>query len=121
MIFFYKPGDILLYLLLAAGSLFPLFVSTDSNQTSTLVEVSAGRSQSQLLSRNSDSTYSFPTFQLQIKSGSCRIINSTCSDHLCEKMGWLDSSSSGRIICLPHKIIIKNKFNKPDAVDEISE
>jgi hypothetical protein len=72
------------------------------------------------ISRNKDSIYQFPKFSIEVKSGKTRIIHSKCDDHLCEKQGWLDSTSNNKIICLPNKVIIRNNFSI-DNIDEISE
>jgi len=50
---------------------------------------------------------------VEIKAGKVRIIDSTCEHHLCEKQGWSDNLP---IICVPHKIALVIRKEKPDLL-----
>jgi hypothetical protein len=55
---------------------------------------------------------------LIIKDGKAYVADSSCPDHLCEKMGQI-SSTGQSVICLPNRVVIEITGDDPDEYDAI--
>lgn len=121
MKFFFKIQDLPIYFLIIFICILPFKKNTNITNSTKLIELVVEKKTIALFDRYKDSTYKFSGFAVEIKQGKCRMIQSSCEDHLCEKFGWLDSNSTARIICLPQKIIIKNVQNQRNKFDDITE
>lgn len=56
---------------------------------------------------------------IEVKSGSLRVVDSDCPNHLCMKMGPI-SSSGQTIICVPNKVFIKIKGSDKSIIDSVT-
>ncbi len=95
-------------LLLAALCLFVVFKNTKKN--GGMVEVKQGNKVIGNYSLSEDGEYEIATFYgsntLVIKDGQAYMSESSCNDHLCEKMGKI-SKVGETIICLPNEVFVK--------------
>lgn len=121
MTFFFKIQDLPLYLLIILAVSYPFFNRSTGDKESSEIELIINRKTVSIFNRAIDSIYSFGNFSIEIKNGQARVVNSSCIDHLCEKYGWLDSLSHDRVICLPNKMILKNRVLQDSEFDDITE
>ena len=95
-------------LLLAALCLFVVF--RNSQKDGGTVEVRQGTDVIGTYSLSEDGEYEITSFYgsntLVIKDGEAYMSESSCSDHLCEKMGHI-SKVGETIICLPNEVFVK--------------
>lgn len=56
---------------------------------------------------------------IEISGGRVRMAQADCSDHYCERMGWI-SDNGQTIICLPHRLII-SIYGGEDGIDAYTE
>lgn len=121
MTFFFKIQDLPFYLLIILAVFYPFFNRSTGDKESSEIELIVNRKTVSIFDRAIDSIYSFNNFSIEIKDGQARVVNSSCIDHLCEKYGWLDSLSHDRVICLPNKMILKNRVLQDSEFDDITE
>ena len=56
---------------------------------------------------------------LVIEEGRACVRNSDCPDHLCEGMGWIDSSGES-IVCLPNRVVVTVEAGEGGEVDAVA-
>lgn len=56
---------------------------------------------------------------VEVKEGSIGMVESTCPDHLCEEMGFIDQAYMP-ITCLPHHLVIRVTNEKAEQLDAVS-
>lgn len=56
---------------------------------------------------------------IHIENGSVTFVDSTCPDHICERMSGI-SGSGQQIICLPNKLVIKISGESELNVDAVT-
>lgn len=106
-------------LLVAALCLFVVFKNI--RKTGTYVQVKQGRDIVGTYSLNENSEYEIKSFYgsntLVIEDGCAYMSESSCKDHLCEKMGRI-SNVGETIICLPNEVFVEIVSDKEgyDAV-----
>ncbi len=103
-----KARDIVLILaLLALGLALLLFVRLGGRQGAFAV-VEINGSETGRYSLSEDGVYELVDGGniLEISDGRARIVEATCPDELCVKMGWIRFSGQS-IVCLPHRLVVK--------------
>ena len=106
-------------LLIAALCLFVVFKTTRKN--GSYVCIKQGKNIVGTYALGEDSEYEIKSFYgsntLVIKDGYAYMSESSCKDHLCEKMGKI-SNGGETIICLPNEVFVEiiSSKEKYDAV-----
>lgn len=119
----FRPGDVLIYIVLVVFISVPLFLRepqfTDSririNAGDKIFYAETGRDSVYVVSSGIDSV------EIEIKNRMVRIKSSTCRDKYCIKKGWLKETDTGDIICMPNRVIISFEKKEDDGIDAVTE
>lgn len=59
---------------------------------------------------------------LRIERGRICVIDADCSDHVCQKTGWIGEDNAVPIVCLPHRLVIRieKSAKSADGIDAVA-
>ena len=105
-------GFLLVFLLIVAAIHF-------TKSKGNMVQVSVDGTVTETFPLSEDLTvtiegYGKGTNVLVISDGKCCLKDTSCPDHLCEKMGMIDSVGQS-IICLPNRVVVEVIGDDTDA------
>lgn len=103
---------ILVILALIAGGVIAYFKWPKQEETepTTLVAIQHGNTILKEFDPSVDAIYEvtgdYGKMQIEVKDGKWHVKEVECPNHICEAMGWVDTSEIIPITCLPNNIII---------------
>lgn len=116
----FRYGDILIYGGLIIFALMPFFKQDEIKGKAVRISFN---NETSVYSADNDTLIELKEVRIiaEIKGGRIRIKDSDCKDKYCIKQGWLDVKSSGRIICMPNRVIIEFVKKNDAAIDAVTE
>ncbi len=82
----------------------------EEKEPTTLVAIQHGNTILKEFDPNVDAIYEvtgdYGKMQIEVKDGRWHVSSVECPNHICEAMGWVDTSEIIPITCLPNNIII---------------
>jgi hypothetical protein len=119
----FKPGDIIIYLTLAALIIYP-FLPEKNIEAARMIKISSD-SRTFFAETSADTTFTVgdgnDSVVVEVKDRMVRIKNSTCRDKYCEKKGWLKETGHGEIVCMPNRVIVSFVNDPEDEIDAVTE
>ncbi len=108
---FFKKNDLLLLGILLAAFLVILFFTVITKKEGTFVQVRIDGEITDVFPLSEDIEfqihgYNGGTNTLVINGGKAYLKDTSCPDHLCEKMGKI-SKSGQSLICLPNHVVVE--------------
>lgn len=119
----FRPGDIIIYSLLALFIAGPFLLKKPQpadpkiriSANDRVFYAEAGKDSVYVIKSGSDST------EIEVKDSMVRIKNSTCRDKYCVKKGWLKKTDRGDIICMPNRVIVSFEGVSEGGIDAVTE
>ncbi len=120
---FFKKNDLLLLGILIAIFFVILFFTVMTKKESTFVQVRIDGEITEVFPLSEDLEfeihgYNGGTNTLIIEGGKAYLKDTSCPDHLCEKMGKI-SKSGQSLICLPNHVVVEISGGKETEYDAV--
>ncbi len=119
----YHKWDMILCMALVTVAVFLLIIFNKSRKDGTYVRIEQNGKVVAEYSLSEDGEYELTSFYgsntLVIENGTAYVKESTCRDHICEKMGPV-SKNGEMIICIPNKLFIKIVSGREAEYDAVS-